>query len=92
MNTPKTVALAVLFGVAHLLPLVAAAQGRPVAAPPPVAVKFIDMDALLVTGAGARPQVTLVDARQRAKFDRLLRLKHEVVGALRSTARDATLR
>jgi len=66
-----------------------AGVGAPEASVPTM---FIDIEAMYLVGRTARPAVTFVDARQRAKFERLLKLKLDVVGGLRATARDAALR
>ena len=84
---------ALLLALCLVLPATVSAQGAPVGPEPAEArVRFIDMEEMLLTGRLARPSVAFVDARQRARFDRLLRLKHEVVGALRATGSDAALR
>jgi hypothetical protein len=93
MRTLTLVAAAV-FSLTTTTPSTAAAQAPTDRAPVPAAppVKFIDMGEMMLKGRTARPAVTFVDARQRAKFERLLELKRDVVGALRATATDAALR
>ena len=82
-----------LLVVGLALPATASAQGASAGATSErVRVQFVDMKDLFVDGRVARPSMAFVDARQRARFDRLLRLKHEVVGALRATGTDAALR
>jgi hypothetical protein len=47
---------------------------------------------MLIEGAYKKPQVLYTDARQKAKFERLLKLKRDFLPQLRSTSKDATLR
>jgi len=78
-----------------IVPAAAFAQREAAGEPPArtvTPIRFIDMGELLMVGRTARSAVTFVDARQRAKFERLLKLKLDVVGGLRATARDASLR
>ncbi|MCK6573366.1 hypothetical protein L6V77_19985 [Myxococcota bacterium] len=95
MHTTRT---RIGLGLALLLTIVPASAfaQREAAGEPPARtvtpIRFIDMGELLMVGRTARPAVTFVDARQRAKFERLLKLKLDVVGGLRATARDASLR
>ncbi len=54
--------------------------------------KFYDFNDMLIEGAYKKPQVLYTDARQKAKFERLLKLKRDFLPQLRSTSKDATLR
>lgn len=74
-----------------VLPALAAAQDKP-AGGDPVKTKFYDFNDMLIEGAYKKPQVLYTDARQKAKFERLLKLKRDFLPQLRSTAKDATLR
>ena len=66
-------------------------QGAP-ATPARTPITFIDMEEMMMHARISRPSVAFVDARRQAKFERLLKLRHEVLGALRTTASDASLR
>ena len=54
--------------------------------------KFYDFNDMLIEGAYKKPLVLYTDARQKAKFERLLKLKRDFLPQLRSTSKDATLR
>ena len=54
--------------------------------------KFYDFNDMLIEGAYKKPQVLYTDARQKAKFERLLKLTRDFLPQLRSTSKDATLR
>jgi len=54
--------------------------------------KFYDFNDMLIEGAYKKPQVLYTDARQKAKFERLLKLKRDFLPQLRSTSKDSTLR
>ena len=54
--------------------------------------KFYNFDDLLIDGQYKKPQVLYTDARQKVKFERLLKLKKDFLPKLKSTAKDATLR
>ncbi len=54
--------------------------------------KFYNFDDLLIDGQYKKPQVLYTDARQKVKFERLLKLKRDFLPKLKSTAKDATLR
>lgn len=73
-------------------PVFAQAQDKPAAAGDAVKTKFYDFNDMLIEGAYKKPQVLYTDARQKAKFERLLKLKRDFLPQLRSTAKDATLR
>jgi hypothetical protein len=57
-----------------------------------VKTKFYDFNDMLIEGAYKKPQVLYTDARQKAKFERLLKLKRDFLPQLKSTSKDATLR
>ena len=54
--------------------------------------KFYNFDDLLIDGQYKKPQVLYTDARQKVKFERLLKLKKDFLPKLKATARDASLR
>ncbi len=54
--------------------------------------KFYNFDDLLINGQYKKPQVLYTDARQKVKFERLLKLKKDFLPKLRDTQRDPTLR
>ncbi len=54
--------------------------------------KFYNFDDLLIDGQYKKPQVLYTDARQKVKFERLLKLKKDFLPKLKATAKDATLR
>ena len=62
------------------------------AGPKPVKTKFYNFDDLLINGQYKKPQVLYTDARQKVKFERLLKLKKDFLPKLKSTAKDPTLR
>lgn len=55
-------------------------------------VKWIIFDDATIVGRRTQPSGVFVNARQRAKFERLLALKYDVLQDLRNTSRDAALR
>ena len=57
-----------------------------------VKTKFYNFDDLLIDGQYKKPEVLYTDARQRAKFERLLKLKKDFLPSLKATAKDASLR
>ena len=57
-----------------------------------VKVKFYNFDDLLIDGKVKKPQVLYTDARQKVKFERLLKLKKDFIPKLKETKKDATLR
>ncbi|MSP71369.1 MAG: hypothetical protein EXR76_04130 [Myxococcales bacterium] len=67
----------------------AAAQDK---AADPVKTKFYDFNDMLIEGQYKKPQVLYTDARQKARFERLLALKKDFLPNLKFTARDGTLR
>ena len=62
------------------------------AADPSVKTKFYNFDDLLIDGKVRKPQVLWTSARQKVKFERLLKLKRDFLPKLRSTKKDPTLR
>ena len=54
--------------------------------------KFYNFDDLLINGEYKKPQVLYTDARQKVKFERLLKLKKDFLPKLKSTQKDPTLR
>lgn len=57
-----------------------------------VKTKFYDFDDLLIDGEYKKPQVLYTDARQKVRFERLLKLKKDFLPKLKATAKDASLR
>mgnify|MGYP001307707995 CR=1 FL=1 len=54
--------------------------------------KFYNFDDLLINGEYKKPQVLYTDARQKVKFERLLKLKKNFLPKLKDTKRDPSLR
>ncbi len=54
--------------------------------------KFYNFDDLLIDGQYKKPQVLYTDARQRVKFERLLKLKKDFLPKLKATSKDGSLR
>jgi len=59
---------------------------------PATKTKFYNFDDLLINGQYRKPQVLYTDARQKVKFERLLKLKKDFLPKLKSTQRDPSLR
>jgi hypothetical protein len=57
-----------------------------------VKIKFYNFEDLLIDGKVKKPQVLYTDARQKVKFNRLLKLKKDLIPRLKGTKKDATLR
>ena len=57
-----------------------------------VRTKFYNFDDLLIDGKVRKPQVLYTDARQKVKFERLLKLKKDFLPKLEDTRKDHTLR
>ena len=57
-----------------------------------VKTKFYDFDDLLINGEYKKPQVLYIDADQKIKFERLLKLKRDLLPKLQNTQRDPSLR
>lgn len=60
--------------------------------PKPAKTKFYNFDDLLINGEYKKPQVLYTDARQKVKFERLLKLKKNFLVKLKSTKQDPSLR
>ena len=58
----------------------------------PKKVKFYNFDDLLIEGQYKKPQILYTDARQKVKFEKLLKLKKDFLPKLQETNRDPTLR
>jgi len=59
---------------------------------PPYKTKFYNFDDLLIDGKITKPKILYIDPKQRAKFDRLLKLKKSFLPNLKNTAKDPSLR
>lgn len=84
----RTVRMLLLAGLV-LAPTLAAAQD---AGDEKVKTKFYNFDDLLIDGQYKKPDVLFTDARQKAQFERLLKLKKDFLPSLKATAKDASLR
>jgi hypothetical protein len=60
--------------------------------PRSIKTKFYNFDDLLINGEYKKPQVLYTDARQKVKFERLLKLKKDFLPKLKNTQRDPALR
>ena len=58
----------------------------------PKKVKFYNFDDLLIDGKIKKPQILWTDARQKVKFERLLKLKKDFIPKLKDTKKDPSLR
>ena len=54
--------------------------------------KFYNFDDLLINGEYKKPQVLYTDARQKVRFERLLKLKKDFLPKLKQTEKDPVLR
>jgi aldehyde:ferredoxin oxidoreductase len=54
--------------------------------------KFYDFDDLLINGEYKKPQVLYIDSDSQVKFERLLKLKKNLLIKLRETKTDNSLR
>ncbi len=61
-------------------------------AQPSKKVKFYNFDDLLINGEYKKPQVLYTDARQKVKFERLLKLKKDFLPKLKATKQDPSLK
>jgi hypothetical protein len=61
-------------------------------AQPSSTVKFYNFDDLLIDGKVKKPQVLYTSAREKVKFERLLKLKKDFLPNLRATNKDPSLR
>jgi hypothetical protein len=57
-----------------------------------VKTKFYNFDDLLINGEYRKPQVLYTDARQKVRFERLLKLKKDFLPRLKNTQKDPALR
>lgn len=60
--------------------------------PKPQKTKFYNFDDLLINGEYRKPQVLYTDARQKVRFERLLKLKKDFLPKLKATEKDPSLR
>ena len=61
-------------------------------ASPDQKTKFYNFDDLLINGEYKKPQILYTDARQKVKFERLLKLKKDFLPKLKNTNKDPSLR
>jgi hypothetical protein len=54
--------------------------------------KFYNFDDLLIEGKVKKPQVLWTDARQKVKFEKLLKLKKDLLNKVVDTKKDPSLR
>jgi len=80
--------LSILFA-AMMLAAPATSLSKPKSTPK---TKFYNFDDLLINGEYKKPQVLYTDARQKVKFDRLLKLKKDMLPLLHESAKDPSLR
>tara|TARA_R100001510_G_scaffold57710_1_gene67055 strand:+ start:524 stop:766 length:243 start_codon:yes stop_codon:yes gene_type:complete len=59
---------------------------------PATKTKFYNFDDLLINGEYKKPQILYTDARQKVRFERLLKLKKDFLPKLKNTKRDPSLR
>lgn len=59
---------------------------------PKVKTKFYNFDDLMIEGEYKKPQLLFIDEKQKAKFDKLLQLKKDLLPELKNTAKDPALR
>lgn len=78
--------VAVIFFLVALFSVVSYAE------PKPQKTKFYNFDDLLINGQYKKPQVLYTDARQKVKFERLLKLKKDMLPKLKETEKDPVLR
>ena len=57
-----------------------------------VKVKFYNFDDLLIDGQYKKPQLLYTDAKQKVRFERLLKLKKDFLPKLKETRVDPVLR
>ena len=87
MNKNKTIStiIGIILTVLFLVPSVTYAK---VPAKPPVKAKFYDFSDQLIDGRVKKPRTFYVNARKKAEFGRLLRIKRDFMGRkLQNTAR-----
>ncbi len=73
----------IFVGLVFLALLAPAGHGKS-----PVRSKFYDFNDQIVNGEIKKPATLYTDARERVKFDRLLRLKKSFIDKLLSTAKE----
>ena len=61
-------------------------------ASPDQKTKFYNFDDLLINGEYKKPQILYTDARQKVRFERLLRLRKDFLPKLKNTNKDPSLR
>ena len=54
--------------------------------------KFYNFDDLLINGEYKKPQILYTDSRQKVKFEKLLKLKKNLLLNLKNTDKDPSLR
>ncbi|MBP04959.1 MAG: hypothetical protein CMA72_09285 [Euryarchaeota archaeon] len=54
--------------------------------------KFYNFDDLLINGQYKKPQVLYTDAKQKVRFEKLLKLKRDFLPKLKNTSKDPSLR
>ena len=54
--------------------------------------KFYNFDDMLINGKVKKPQVLYIDKRQKVEFERLLRLRKDVMPRLMGTGKDHSLK
>jgi hypothetical protein len=74
----------------HVIPLLAAPAAF--AAPPDQPSKFYDMGETRIDGQSQRPAGVWFQARERARFERLLRLKKSLAPSVVESGKDPVLR
>jgi len=55
-------------------------------------IKFYNFEDLLINGEYKKPKALYLDAKQKVKFEKLLKLKKDFLPKLKNTAKDPTLR
>ena len=58
----------------------------------PTKTKFYNFDDLLINGEYKKPQILYTDSRQKVKFEKLLKLKKNLLLNLKNTDKDPSLR
>ena len=58
----------------------------------PKKVKFYNFDDLLIDGKVKKPQILWVDTKQKVKFEKLLKLKKNLIPKLKNTKKDPSLK
>ena len=61
-------------------------------APANTKTKFYDFDDMLINGKVKKPQVLYIDTRQKVKFERLLRMRKDLMPRLLGTGKDHSLK